>query len=414
MSQIREPAREQPPTTLRRQKYIHYSIVLNILARLPVKSLLRFRCVCKSWDSLITSPYFISTHLYINNVDRGDYIVNMPWYVNPSSPPYSNRPVITFYCDHDGFDKIFEFEIPSRFPPYQANLVGSCNGLLCLEFQVWEERWQAASKTAIIYLWNPSIRKLKRLPDIMFDCFFDCFIPLGFAYHSEDNDYKVVKISYYSRRKLEVEVYTSKSDSWRTLEDLDVSLRPKTDDFGFHFSLPIPFFGGALHWLVDIIQGEEKHKTEMILSFDVNNETFEELAVPDRCFDGAGNEFDGKCISLFRGKLALIRLETVGEQSFACVWAIKEYGKHKSWNKPLVVREQYDRFYGLTKRGFILLEDESHISGNGQLEMQKKRKLVLIDPEARCEECFDFQDISFVATFMESLALLDEANVITY
>ena len=73
-----------------------------------------------------------------------------------------------------------------------------------------------------------------------------------------------------------------------------------------------------------------------------------------------------------------------------------------------------DCLYGLNKRGFILLEDESHVFGNGQLEMPKKRKLVLIDPEARCEECFDFQDLSFVATFMESLALLDEANVITY
>ena len=329
----------------------------------------------------------------------------MPRYENPSSPPYSNRPVITFYCDHDGFDKIFEFEIPSRFPPYQANLVGSCNGLLCLELRVREERWQAASTTAVIYLWNPSIRKLKRLPDIE----FDYFIPLGFAYHSENNDYKVVKISY-SRRMHEVEVYTSKSDSWRTLEGLDVPLGTKIE-FGDNIFLPIPFFGGALHWLVDIIQSEEKHRTEMILSFDVNNETFEELAVPDRCFDGAGNEFDMKCISLFRGKLALIRFETVGEQSFACVWAIKEYGNHKSWNKPLVVREQYDGLYGLTKRGFILLEDESH---NGQLEMPKKRKLVLIDPEARCEECFDFQDLSFVATFMKSLALLDEANVITY
>ncbi|KAM3734428.1 hypothetical protein ACB098_10G014100 [Castanea mollissima] len=265
MSQTREPAREQPPTTLRCQKYLHYEIVHNILARLPVKSLLRFRCVCKSWDSLITSPYFISTHLYFSNVDRGDYIVNMPWYEENSYSPPSNRPVITFYRDHDGFDKIFEFEIPS------------------------------------------SIRKLKRLPDIEFDCFMN---PLGFAYDSEKNDYKVVNISY-SRRKLKVEVYTSKSDSWRTLEGLDVSLGPKID-FGFNFSLPIPFFGGALHWLVDIIQGEEKHKTEMILSFDINNESFEELAVPDHCFDiGAGHE-------------ALIRFATVGEQSFACVWAIKD------------------------------------------------------------------------------------------
>ncbi|XP_075642001.1 F-box/kelch-repeat protein At3g06240-like [Castanea sativa] len=214
----------------------------------------------------------------------------MPWYEENSYSPPSNRPVITFSSDHDGFDKILEFEIPS------------------------------------------SIRKLKRLPDIEFDCFIN---PLGFAYDSENNDYKAVQISY-SRKKLKVEVYTSKSDSWRTLEGLDVSLGPKID-FGFNISLPTPFFGGALHWLVDIIQGEEKHKTEMILSFDVNNETFEELAVPAHCFDiGAGHEFESKCVSLFREKLALIRFATVGEQSFACVWAIKEYGKHKSWNKPLV------------------------------------------------------------------------------
>lgn len=154
----------------------------------------------------------------------------MPWYAENSYSPPSNRPVITFYRDHDGFDKIFEFEIPSRFPPYQAQLVGSCNGLLCLEFQVKKERWQAGSTTVIIYLWNPSIRKLKRLPDIE----FDYFIPLGFAYDSKNNDYKVVQISY-SRRKNKVEVYTSKSDSWRTLEGLDVSLGPKID-----FELNIP------------------------------------------------------------------------------------------------------------------------------------------------------------------------------
>ncbi|KAJ6910166.1 hypothetical protein NC652_020994 [Populus alba x Populus x berolinensis] len=38
-------------------------IIINILCFLPAKTLVRFKCVSKSWQSLIDSPQFITLHL---------------------------------------------------------------------------------------------------------------------------------------------------------------------------------------------------------------------------------------------------------------------------------------------------------------------------------------------------------------
>ncbi|KAK8973538.1 hypothetical protein V6N11_030728 [Hibiscus sabdariffa] len=43
--------------------YIPEDVVIRILKRLSVKSLVRFRSICKSWNSVICDPYFVSTHL---------------------------------------------------------------------------------------------------------------------------------------------------------------------------------------------------------------------------------------------------------------------------------------------------------------------------------------------------------------
>ncbi|XP_009765988.1 putative F-box/kelch-repeat protein At1g12870 [Nicotiana sylvestris] len=41
-------------------------LITEIFARLPVKSLLRFKCVCRNWYSLITSSFFVRKHLQEN------------------------------------------------------------------------------------------------------------------------------------------------------------------------------------------------------------------------------------------------------------------------------------------------------------------------------------------------------------
>ncbi|MCI34852.1 F-box/kelch-repeat protein, partial [Trifolium medium] len=40
-----------------------FELIVEILSKLPVKSLMQFQCVCKSWKSLISDPNFAKKHL---------------------------------------------------------------------------------------------------------------------------------------------------------------------------------------------------------------------------------------------------------------------------------------------------------------------------------------------------------------
>ena len=85
--------------------------------------------------------------------------------------------------------------------------MSSCNGIMCLADY-------RSFKFKDVYLWNPSIRKFKRLLDTCLTQLRP--VRLGFGYDSQNNDYKVVRISWgcpQSMPPLEVEVYSLSSDS---------------------------------------------------------------------------------------------------------------------------------------------------------------------------------------------------------
>ncbi|KAF3958253.1 hypothetical protein CMV_016820 [Castanea mollissima] len=397
MSQTREP-----PILRRRKNDLPHDIVLNILTRLPAKSLIRFRCVSKTWDSSITTSYFISTHLnnLAHNHDNGDgdgdgYIIYMPWDTNSS-----NRAVCTVAFDRT-FDRIAEVEIPFDFTTGRAQIVGSCNGLLCLA-----DIGKLTTSKIFIYLWNPSIKKFKRLPDsclgqlglVQLSC-----VTLGFAYHPENNDYKVVRISSYPGMKPhltdQVEVYTLSSDSWRKI---GMSLRANVMVYVNNFPSPMPVVSGALHWMARVV--EDECKSDMIVSFDVNSEKFRLLGMPDGSKSIVRFQ---TCLASLKGKLAFLTFGQSERDYHYSMWVMREYGVLESWNQLFVVPlERISACIGFTMCGWLLIHS---VESNYQAV-----KFVLVDTETLHEKDFDIQQPSCVATFMESLALLDGANTVSY
>ncbi|KAL0000873.1 hypothetical protein SO802_014654 [Lithocarpus litseifolius] len=63
----RNPCKRQK---IAKVKELPEDILVDILMTLPIKSLVRFKCVCNSWLSLITYPRFVRRHLNYHHHEK--------------------------------------------------------------------------------------------------------------------------------------------------------------------------------------------------------------------------------------------------------------------------------------------------------------------------------------------------------
>ncbi|XP_065617791.1 putative F-box protein At1g50870 [Quercus suber] len=197
--------------------YLPEEVVLQILYKIPVKSLIRFRCVSKSWNSLITSSAFIHSHLTpsLSLPSNSDKLIVKDY-------DYRNE-VVTYKFIHDennDYSLHQHVEFPLRDGGYTyLQLIGSVNGLFCL------------FESEQIILWNPYIRKFitlpKPLPKTYRPIAWTYSYRYGFGFDPRNNDYKVVRIAGpYAPKPRLVEVYSLKEGSWRRKTSAATLLKP--------------------------------------------------------------------------------------------------------------------------------------------------------------------------------------------
>ncbi|GJX57660.1 putative F-box domain-containing protein, partial [Tanacetum coccineum] len=117
---------------------IPFEMQVEIMKRLPVRSLIQFRSVSKSWKSLIDSYEFI-----------GDYHV---------SRDTRHHLLVSYVSVVDDNNTFPEHKFPLTFIAQlsKPTIVGSSRGLLCLYGYDGKPSY---SKSKMAVVWNPAIRK---------------------------------------------------------------------------------------------------------------------------------------------------------------------------------------------------------------------------------------------------------------
>lgn len=357
-------------------------IMIDIISRLPVKSLLRFRCVSKCWNSLISHPAFITMHSKQASKSNSNstHLIIEQW-------DESQDECHTFYCHEtsvEGRDPEILFDSFSA----NLNLLGSYNGVLCL-----------TGSDGHTCLWNPSIRKCKVFPDLEIQP-LDGYTPelvLGLGFLPQTNDFKMVIMVNYrndlgtSRDLSKVWLYSLSSNSWKMIGGVS--------SYIFHNSSSHAFVNGAVHWAAALEMGEDGY-TNFILSFDMANEAFWEIQVPNGCNGGAPSTGS---TSIFKESLLQYFYWPEGMDVHCWdIWVMKEYGVVESWTKLFTIQSRAEVRYpfDVMKNGEVVVQSEDG-------------KVGLYDPEVEDVEDIGFPSETYsynVVSYMGSLVLLNEGD----
>ncbi|KAL7086870.1 hypothetical protein ACP275_13G029300 [Erythranthe tilingii] len=320
--------------------YFPTELLSEILVKLPVKTLTRFTGVSKSWRSIITSAAFIASHL--SNNSKNQTLLLTRYGHDNKLDQFSLLKV----SENGGFgiNSSMAIEAPFGFPIEYSNVVGYCDGLVCLSnCMFFRNPWQRG-----IMIWNPSVRNHIVLPEPTINPEGPHIAVLGFGVASRAH-VKVVRLVYKctifdgfsGSVPPQVEIFSLKTWSWRRLiGGVDVALRAYSNVYRQ------AFLNGVVHWLAK----EPIHDRSSILAFDIGDEVFGEVMLPYELATGASVKLG---VFVIEESLGI-----VGSTNESCgVWVMKEYRVKESWTKlyKIDLVEGINNLVGFWKSGEALL-----------------------------------------------------------
>ncbi|KAL3753206.1 hypothetical protein ACJRO7_000581 [Eucalyptus globulus] len=293
-------------------------VLMEIFLCVSAKPLVRFRCVCKSWNSLITNPFFIKAYLErsikLHRFDLLKYDFNN---LSRVQIRYSPKNELSSNLDNSFVGDGEKFK-----------LVGACNGIVCLS--TFDCKNPHHSK---IFLWNPSTGENRALPQPS----LRVSNLVGFGFDSSSghpDDFKVVNVNIrfeeYSNYTSQVEVYGFRRNCWKQVGNifppvLTQHLRHQSFCSIFpssHLGHQV-IFENFICWCPVFCVDNEI--VTLLIIFDVVQDVFRQLPFP------AIMPPAEKHINLLDGCLSVIAHNS--STNHYEVWFMKEFGVCESWTK---------------------------------------------------------------------------------
>ncbi|KAI3974650.1 hypothetical protein MKX01_029640 [Papaver californicum] len=295
----------------------HDIIIYDILTRVPIDSLMRFRGVCKSWSNLIIrNSKFINLHSSRTYSNRGFIWLSENYTENDDLDTESvlvKSNVIVFYDIDKKEKKVFQFRPQTGLVNKRLTIRDSLNGVMLLSFR------EDGLDTHHVY--NPITGCSIKLPNLEDTASQRNIYNAQLAYDSMMGKFKVLCLCFSDHKRrddyfFKIVTLGVESETWRDL------VVPKSYPRLYDDYLPM-FASGSLYWLTHKRYGSNSSDEQRnILAFDVSRETFYTIMYPK----GALN--DCKLLEM-DGSLCFLDYISTGKLK---LWVLKE-GKEKKNNQ---------------------------------------------------------------------------------
>ncbi|KAK1294761.1 F-box protein CPR30 [Acorus calamus] len=311
---------------------ISQDIILNILSRLPLKSLMRCKCVSKHWYSLINDPILAELHLQRSNCDSINLVI---CHYDPSRTAWD---ILIYKFDNENQP---QFSASLKTDIEDITSVYSCEGLICI------------SGSSGIHICNPSTRELVTLPRSN-----SLKKPSmhGFGYSPSTKEYKVVQLIHNklidgcSPLSSKFEVLTLGTKSWRPIGNAPYVLHPKKNSITLN---------GIMYWLT-CTKKRGPDSVEEIATFNVGDERFGAFSGPPDCHALEG--MSAVSLGVLQGTLCLTcdyysRGHSVNHKLE--IWMLKD-DNARGWVKQYSIETSwkiYNIFSLYHWKGKLILED---------------------------------------------------------
>ncbi|XP_062006549.1 F-box/kelch-repeat protein At3g23880-like [Rosa rugosa] len=360
-------------------------IMVEIMSRLPPKSLMRFKCVRRSWNALINNPNFAAKHLSSSKrteLSSPSTTILFRHFLIADLNPNEMEMILSLYNFCNDFDCCFLEDI--HFPHSMGlecrrkfHRAGStfgiscyCDGIICLA--------DYGQKPNIV-LCNPAIKEFKLLPESQLALSSPVFFrtaAVGFGCDLMSKNYKVVRLinSGWQYRDdqdtvippLYAEVYNLLTDSWKEIKNDGLLKKNKVVVPDSNARTKGLYFKGIVYWCAmeqqkvlevtfdddDEQQGIDVHAC--IISFDIGDESFHVINIGS--YDDHCCLIDG-VLGLWKESIALC----VRGWTTLDIWVMDDFGGGKgSWTKflafePVVKITSQFALFGKSDEQFVLV-----------------------------------------------------------